>query len=139
MKKFVLLLLGGSLALTSFSQQDTTGKEQRADTIRIGGMIIVRKGDKSDTSSSREVTISNRRRKKLTNVSTNWFIVDLGFSSFNDKTNYASASVQQSALGATEDWFELNSGKSRNVNFWVFMQLLNIVKHYLNLKYGLGV
>jgi hypothetical protein len=34
---------------------------------------------------------------------------------------------------------KLRSWKSRNVNFWFFMQKLNMIKHVVNLKYGLGL
>jgi hypothetical protein len=33
----------------------------------------------------------------------------------------------------------LNAGKSSNVNLWIFMQKMNVSKHILNLKYGLGL
>ncbi|MBD0331610.1 MAG: outer membrane beta-barrel protein [Chitinophagaceae bacterium] len=130
------IALGGTII--SFAQTDTS-KTNKEDTIKIGGMIIIRKGDKNDSSGDKRVTISNRHRRKLTNVSTNWWIVDLGFADFHDETDYTSAAAQQFAPGSTEDWFDLRTGKSVNVNIWAFMQKLNIVKHYLNLKYGLGV
>ncbi|MBD0285370.1 MAG: outer membrane beta-barrel protein [Flavisolibacter sp.] len=138
MKKTILLAIVCSMAVTAFSQKDSTGNE-KADTIRVGGMIIIRKGDRDDSSRKREVTISNQRRKKPANVSTNWGIVDLGFSNFRDQTDYTSAAAQQFAPGSTDDWFDLRTGKSRNVNIWIFMQRLNMVRHIVNLKYGVGV
>ena len=63
----------------------------------------------------------------------------MGFSGFNDKTDYASAEAQAFAPGSTEDWFDIKSGKSRNVNIWFFMQRLNLINHVVNLKYGLGL
>jgi hypothetical protein len=56
-----------------------------------------------------------------------------------DNTNYAGAAAQQYAPGSNESWFELRDWKSRNVNIWFFMQRMNIAKHILNLKYGLGL
>ncbi len=76
---------------------------------------------------------------KPSNLSTNWLIVDLGFANFSDKTNYAGAGAQAFAPGAAENWFHLKQQKSVNVNIWVFMQRLNMIKHVVNLKYGLGV
>ena len=35
--------------------------------------------------------------------------------------------------------FKLKTVKSVNVNIWFFMQRLNLIKHYVNLKYGLGL
>jgi hypothetical protein len=138
MKRILLAVIALSGAMMSFAQTDTTTRD-KADTIKIGGMVIIRKADKNDTTRKNSVTISNRNRKKLTNVSTNWWIVDLGFANFSDNTDYSSAAAQQFAPGSTEDWFDLRTGKSVNVNIWAFMQKVNIVKHYLNLKYGLGV
>ena len=76
---------------------------------------------------------------KPSNLSTNWLIVDLGFANYNDKTNYNSPGAQTFAPGAAENWFHLKTQKSVNVNIWIFMQRLNMIKHVLNLKYGLGV
>lgn len=138
MKTFVLAALFMGATLTSFAQTDTTAA--KSDTIRVGGMIIVKRPGKNG-GESREVIISNRRRNKLTNVSTNWWIVDLGFANYKDETNYAAA--QQSGFvtsGITgKDNLKLRTGKSVNVNIWVFMQKLNLAKHVVNLKYGLGL
>ena len=136
MKTILLAALFSGLALTSFAQTDSTAK---ADTVRIGGMIIIKKPGK-DGNESRDVTITTRRRHQLTNVSTNWFIFDLGFANYTDNTNYAMA--QQSGFvgaGVGKDQLSLRTGKSVDVNIWVFMQKLNLAKHYVNLKYGLGV
>jgi hypothetical protein len=138
MKRTLLAIIAISMAMTSLAQTDTTSKE-KADTIKIGGMVIIRKGNKSDTTKNRDITISNRQKRKSSNVSTNWWIVDLGFANFNDNTNYTSLATQQFAPGSTEDEFELRTGKSVNVNIWMFMQRMNLIKHYVNLKYGLGV
>ena len=137
MKRTVLALLAIGFALTSFAQTDSTA--QRAETIKIGGMIIIKKRGK-DSTGSREVIISNRRRSQ-SNISTNWWIVDLGFANWKDETNYAAAlqSGFVSADIASKDNLELRTGKSVNVNIWVFQQKLNIVNHVVNLKYGLGV
>lgn len=137
MKGILFAAIAWSLTMTSFAQTDTTGAE-RADTIRIGGMIIVKKPGK-DGKEDKEVIISNRRRKNA-NVSTNWFIVDLGFANFNDKTNYGSAEAMAFTDGITnKDQLELRTAKSVNVNIWFFMQRLNLIKHAVNLKYGLGL
>ena len=139
MKTTVLVALFMGITMTSFAQTDTTATSQ-ADTIRVGGMIIIKKKGK-DGGESREVVIANRRRNKLTNVSTNWWILDLGFANYKDETNYAAA--RQSGFVSSDftskDNLKLRTGKSVNVNIWVFMQKLNLVKHYVNLKYGLGV
>jgi hypothetical protein len=76
---------------------------------------------------------------KPANLSTNWLIVDLGFTNYNDKTNYSGAAAQAFAPGSNSNWFNLKNNKSVDVNIWLFMQRLNVVNHVVNLKYGLGV
>lgn len=137
MKRNVLLALAIAIATTSFAQTDSTAP--KADTIRIGGMIIVKRPGKNGE--NREVIISNRRRSH-SNVETNWWIFDLGFANWKDETNYAAA--QQSGFVTSpdiksKDNLKLRTGKSVNVNIWAFQQKLNLVKHVVNLKYGLGL
>lgn len=138
MKRIVLAAIAFGLAVTSFAQTDTTSAP-KADTIQIGGVIIIRKGDKSDTTQNRDVIISNRKSRKNANVTTNWWIVDLGFANFQDETNYGAGETQSFAPGVGKDQFDLRTGKSVNVNIWMFMQRLNLIQHFVNLKYGLGV
>ncbi|MBI1343890.1 MAG: outer membrane beta-barrel protein [Terrimonas sp.] len=139
MKRTLLLCMAVCMMLTGFAQNDSTGKQQN-DTIKVGGMIIIRKkGANNHDNENTQVTINRRNDGKQSNVSTNWWIVDLGFSNYNDQTNYNSAAAQAFAPGITEDNLQLRSGKSRNVNIWVFMQRLNIIKHVVNLKYGMGL
>lgn len=139
MKRALLALLALSVAMTSLAQ-DTTAKD-RADTIRIGGMVIIKNGKADDSSRrNKNITISNRRKRKSSNLSTNWWIVDIGFANLKDETNYAAA--QSSGFvgtGIGKDQFDLRTWKSVNVNIWFFMQKLNVTKHVVNLKYGLGL
>jgi hypothetical protein len=76
---------------------------------------------------------------KPSNLSTNWLIVDLGFANYTDKTNYSGTTAQAFAPGSKEYWFSLKNNKSVDVNIWLFMQRLNLIKHVVNLKYGLGI
>jgi hypothetical protein len=122
--------------MSAVAQTDSTNRDQ-ADTIKIGGVIIVRKNGKDDTT-GKSVVISNRKKKPDSKVSTNWWIVDLGFANYDDQTIYSSAATQSFAPGLTEDAMKLRTGKSVNVNLWLFMQRLRIVKG-INLKYGLGL
>lgn len=141
MKRIFTLCIALCTILTSFAQTDTTGNTTPAgDTIRIGGMVIIKKaGSKDKQISEKEYKIRNRRGDKPANLSTNWWIFDIGFSNYNDNTNYGSAAAQAYAPGSNKSWFDLKDGKSRNVNVWFFMQKLNVIKHVVNLKYGLGV
>lgn len=142
MKRIFTLCIALCTIVTGFAQNDTTGKQQ-PDTIRMGGIVIIRgAGDgNSDTTrrGSRAFTFTKRYRDKPANISTNWWILDLGFANYSDKTDYASAEAQAIAPGSNEDWFKLRGGKSRSVNVWIFMQRINMVKHVLNFKYGLGL
>ena len=141
MKSILLVCVAACLFNSGFAQEDTTGKKQTNDTIRIGGMIIIKKGGSNDSeiiTGEKTVRIPSRR-KKPENLTTNWWIFDIGYSGFEDKTNYASPEAQAFAPGSTEDWFDLRGGKSRSVNIWVLMQRLNMIKHVVNLKYGIGL
>ena len=141
MNRVFLLTAGICLALFGQAQTDTTGKNigSGTDTIRVGSLLIVRDGQPdpgwNDSSSHK----TYRYRSHPSNVSTNWCIVDLGFTNYNDMTDYSSAAVQQFAPGSGKDWFTLNNGKSVDVNIWIFMQKINLIKHVVNLKYGIGV
>lgn len=138
MKKLLLAAFATGLLMTAGAQSDSTKKEQ-ADTIKVGGMVIIKKGDKNN-GDNKNVVISSNRKYRSSNVRTNWWIVDLGFANYNDETAYGSAAAQAIAPGiGDKDALELRTGKSVNVNIWVFQQRLNLIKHAVNLKYGLGV
>ena len=141
MKSILLVCVAACLFNSGFAQNDTTIKKETNDTIRIGGMIIIKKpgNNNNEIITGEKTTRIPSRKKTPQNLTTNWWIIDMGFSGFNDKTDYASAEAQAFAPGATEDWFDIKSGKSRNVNIWFFMQRLNLIKHVVNLKYGLGL
>ena len=143
MKRFLTLCIALCTIMTGFAQTDTIPK-QAPDTIKIGGMVIIREaGGNYDSTKNRNkiFRINNRRNSdKPANISTNWWIFDIGFSNYVDNTNYTSATVSGFiAPGIGEDDLKARAGKSRNVNIWVFMQRINMIKHIVNLKYGLGV
>jgi hypothetical protein len=143
MKKLILLLAMAMVCLYVTAQDEPGKTKQKKDTIRVGGMIIVKngKGKKDD-----ELTVKigdDNGKKKNSKVTTNWWIVDLGFANYSDKTNYANAGsylVNRPGYPALDkNDFKLRAGKSVNVNIWVFMQRVSLIKNYVNLKYGLGV
>jgi len=159
-KLFTLMAL--ALICTAATAQDNPAKtdtipspQEKKDTIRIGNIIIVKKSDRHtepennnhDWNNNNNLNINiTRRHRELSNLSTNWFIIDLGFANYTDKTNYAGATANQTLvnqpgtgfpLGASD--FKLKTEKSVDVNLWLFMQRLNLVKHHINLKYGLGL
>ena len=141
MKSILLVCVAACLFNSGFAQNDTTGKKETNDTIHIGGMIIIKKpgNNNNEVITGEKTTRIPSRKRTPQNLTTNWWIIDMGFSGFNDKTVYASAEAQAFAPGSTEEWFDIKSGKSRNVNIWFFMQRLNIINHVVNLKYGLGL
>ena len=141
MKYILIALAFVCFAMNGFAQ-DETGSDTTVvpdrDTIRVGNMIIIRSG-KDRTKSYFDSTL-NRFRSDNPNVVTNWAIFDLGVSMVNDNTNYQEA-ISKGTLpaGANGDWFDQRTLKSTNINIWLFMQRLNLVKHIVNLKYGIGV
>lgn len=141
MKRILTLCITVCTIMTGFAQTDTTGKQKPVpenDTIRIGGMIIIRKAGTKEAIHEQN-KIRDRHNEKPSNLSTNWWIFDIGFSNYTDNTVYTGASAQAYAPGSNNTWFGLKGWKSRNVNIWVFMQRLNMIKHVVNLKYGLGI
>ncbi len=140
MRKMYVVLAAICIGTTALAQTDTTGNPAKtADTIRIGSLIIVKKGDGHYENRDGSVKISKERPSRQ-NVSTNWVILDLGFANYNDKTNYTNAiAAGVVAPGIGKEQFKPKVGKSINVNIWLFMQRLNMIKHVVNLKYGLGV
>ncbi|MGN6531920.1 MAG: outer membrane beta-barrel protein [Ginsengibacter sp.] len=145
MKKTILILSMVFAGMTGFAQTDSVKVERKDDTIRIGGMVILKKGTPNEEKRRVTVTVGNKRKQTNSNISTSSFIVDLGFANWTDKTNYEKAGNNgyivnkpgSPDLTATD--FKLKTVKSVNVNIWFFMQRMNLIKHYLNLKYGLGI
>jgi Outer membrane protein beta-barrel domain len=143
MKRIFTLCMIVCTSLAGIAQTDSTAKQEpKADTIRIGGMVIIRDKDNKNRRIEHDSApkMKDRKREKPSNVSTNWWILDLGFSNYTDKTIYGSAGANAYAgLTSNKTYFGLKDGKSRSVNVWFFMQRLNMIKHVVNLKYGLGL
>jgi hypothetical protein len=127
---------------------------QETDTIKVGNFVIIKKkGSEENTTGSSNKNKENynllrveRRPAKRKNLSTNWWILDLGFANMRDNTNYGFAQAgsyfktfRPQDGPVNENSYRLNSRKSSNVNLWFFMQKLNVSKNVLNLKYGLGL
>ena len=143
MKQLITFLAAAIICLSATAQTDSTATK-KSDTIRIGGIIIVKNGkNKNDKAVNITMGRKDSEKRKNANVSTNWWIVDLGFANYTDNTNYATAgSYLVSRPGfpvIDKNDFKLRTGKSVNVNLWFFMQRLNLVKHHVNLKYGVGL
>ncbi|MDE3143127.1 MAG: hypothetical protein KGL19_03170 [Bacteroidota bacterium] len=156
MKHLKVLIIAFFITTTAFSQKDSSSSKS-ADTIKVGNFVIIKKNKDGGTNSDDDkkgiklnITFGDKsadkkfHKRRMDNLSTNWWIFDLGFANVRDNTNYTSAqsmgyfnTVHGSAVN--QNSFALNTGKSSNVNVWIFMQKLNISQHVLNLKYGLGL
>ncbi len=147
MKRIYILLAAMLLAGAGFAQTDTTIKTYdtirvKVDTIKVGAFIIIKR---NRDNYGRETSVAWDRPHKVSKVSTNWWIFDLGFANLNDKTNYASPEAQNflrsvgTAGKPTKDDLKLRAIKSSNVNIWIAMQRVSLAKGYVNLKYGLGL
>lgn len=143
MKRLYLLMATYALVNCTLAQTDTTYNPKYNDTLRVGNILIIKKNKKAKDGDSSIVMERNYSSKKSGKISTNWLVLDLGFSNYNDQTNYGAAGSYlvnkpgSPALGSPD--FKLRTGKSVNVNIWLFMQRMSLVKNYVNLKYGLGV
>ena len=147
---------GTSINITDGKIIKDTFLSVNEDTVRLGSLQIIKSQDsnyKKDWVSMVEegdfdntnITIK-RVPKKLKNIETNWWIFDLGFTNFVDKSpNLMWLAANPNALPygpgplMSPENFTLNNKKSTNVNIWVVTQKLNLYQHKINLKYGLGV
>ena len=152
MKKFTLLMAIILFCHYSHAQDDsakvisaadTSLPASNNDTIRIGNILIIKKGKKEDKDVNITMGRHSSERKQNSRVSTNWGVIDIGFSNYGDQTNYANTGVYlvnkpgNPALGKSD--FKLRTEKSININIWFFMQRLSLLKNHVNLKYGLGL
>ena len=137
----LLTLLFTSLFVTA--QSDTNRVFTQTDTVRIGKIEIIKYEDKTEGGHSKIIFRSKSSRKTFSKVSTNWFVFDFGFSNYIDKTDYGNTGDylynRSGAAPLGKSDFNLNTGKSLNVNVWFFMQRINLIKKNVNLKYGLGI
>jgi hypothetical protein len=150
MKRLILLVATCALYVSASAQNDSISIKKSNDTIRIGGILIIKRGDKNKKDSSfnsntdgTTVVIGRKNNKRNQKVTTSWFNLDLGFANYNDKTDYTNTGSylvnRPGSPAFGKDDFKLRAGKSINVNFWFFMQRLNIIKTNVSLKYGLGL
>jgi hypothetical protein len=146
---FSLLLM---ISLQSFSQQDSTAASKKSstvpDTIHIGSITIIANTEsgksKAILSISQDDKNSELNKNNRKKISTNWFVWDLGFAGYDDRTNYATAEAQNflqnpGIINASKGDYALRGSRISNFNLWFFMQRMNIAAGVLNLKYGFGI
>jgi hypothetical protein len=156
MKRWTILAAFVFFTSFAFAQKDSSSIGS-PDTIKVGNFVIVKKKTNnavnidinSDSKDHNVITINSpfinhHKKRKSSNLSTNWWIFDLGFTNVRDNTNYTAAQSMgyfKTVNGSpvNQNSFALNTGKSSNVNLWLFMQKLNLSEHVLNLKYGFGL
>ena len=140
---FTLMALLCYVTSTNAQSDSTVITKKNDDTIRIGNIIIINRKNPDEKHSSTNISVTKKERGEPKNVSTNWLIVDFGFANYVDRTNYSNTGnylynrAGAAPLGSND--FSLNVTKSQNVNFWLFMQRLNLIQHHVNLKYGLCI
>lgn len=133
---------------TSIQKASDTTVCCKMDTIHYGPVTIIRKdeGDKTVTAKviwgNAEISDKDTARKERPDVKLSWFGFDFGWNNYVDRSDYGAAEVNDFAPGqpeATKDMFSVRGGKSVNVNIWPVLVKVNLVRHYLGLKTGIGI
>lgn len=143
MKKIIAIMLLAACSKAGNAQQDTTKPMKGPDTIRVGSILIVTNAGNSSHQAPYEKPYPKKPVRK-SNITTNWLIFDIGYSGFNDRTDYASAEARQFLKNPVagplyEGDFAIKGIGISNFSLWFFMQKLNLYKHVINLKYGFGI
>jgi hypothetical protein len=150
------------LANSAIGQSDSTtaASKQKPDTLRIGGMVIIKDQNNRSTTIMNDSTnnqngkngksfnwnLNKNKKSKTRSGSTSYFVVDLGLSNFVNKTNFATAdaksyarTIRPNETAFSKNDFKLNNIKSTNINLWLFLHERNPVNRVLCLKYGFGL
>ena len=150
-KPIPIIKIGGMTIQTSGNgdKKDTTPvSSDKIDTIKVAGLTVIGKGLSNGINEIGKalngLNLPDFKKKRPKKVSTNWFVWDLGFAGYNDKTNYASAEAQAfvrptGIVPASKGDFALKGSRISNFNLWFFMQRVSIIESVLNLKYGFGI
>ena len=113
----------------------------KKDTVQVGRLQIINKEEADynkdlgfllDGDFKKTKITFNRTPKQLKNITTNWWIFDLGFANYQDNTLNKTAPIGNLP---NSSYLKLNNVKSSNVNIWIVQQKVNLYQHYLNLKY----
>jgi hypothetical protein len=138
MKKILLIVLIGGFIANSASAQTEKPKK---DSVVISVITITYKKDTSTAHKNQlAIKIGGEKKQEKKKITTNWWVLDLGFANYTDKSDYQYAEAQgfvNSSIGAEQ--FKLKTGHSINVNLWIITQKLNLYKQAWNLKYAVGL
>ncbi|MFY0253193.1 outer membrane beta-barrel protein [Chitinophaga sp. 30R24] len=92
--KLLLILLLVICGEWAQAQKADKNSSSTSDTIQIKGLIIIKgKNDKGRTSYKFYNDTAYARQKLRKNLQTKWFIIDLGFNNFIDRSDYGGASI----------------------------------------------
>ena len=149
MKKGLFIMLLAAWAGAGYAQEDTTAKKNEPkaekDTIRVGNILIIRTPGSKDSDYDDDHSDSyHYKRHRSDRVTTNWMIVDLGYSGFTDNTDYSSPEAQAflhnpNGTPLYKGDFNIKGTRISNFSLWFFMQRRNLYKGIINLKYGIGI
>lgn len=125
MKKTLLLL-----SIVFLWVQTNTAQEVEVKTNQPGISIKYSENgdDDDDDDFDLEINLGKDRTKK--NVHTRFVLFDLGFDTYTTKETYF-------LPNGGPDPFEISVGKSTNVNIHLIQQRVNLIKHKVNLAYGI--
>ena len=150
MKKIILPFLSILITSSLLAQKDTL-VAMNQDTIKIGSFLIIKSQDQSakkdwqtmiDRGDFRNTQIKIERIKtRKREVNTKWFTLDIGFANYLDATSYKwQPQFTNPAVGPvlTAKSFQLNNGKSINVNLWIVQQKYQLKENWY-VKYGLSM
>jgi len=142
--------IGTIINITNGKIKKDTFLSVNDDTVRLGRLNIIKSQDSSNKKDwesmiedgdfdNTNITIE-RAPKKLKNVTTNWFSIDLGYSNYIDESPQMAylAMFPPSKYWVNSSNLKLDNRKASNFNIWIVQQKLNIYKHKINLKYGVG-
>ncbi len=143
-------LYGTNLNITNGRIKKDTFLSVNDDTVRLGRLNIIKSQD-SNHKKDWETMIEDgdfdntrisieRAPKKLKNVTTNWFSLDLGYANYRDESpqKMADFSLPYSKYFVNSSSLTLDNRKASNINIWIVQQKLNLYQHKINLKYGVG-
>ncbi len=139
--------------IDSIPKLKDSASRTKKDTLNVGAFVFAHVSNdtshtfyKPHTKTSIHLKIKGKRSRPEPNVSTNWWVFDFGFTNFTDNTDYSSTAARSyaRAIKPGEPPFSkadlrLIPEKSTQVNIWIFMTKINLYKHVVNLKYGLGL
>ncbi len=116
-------------------ESDDDDVEVRVENKKDGGVVYEERveGDEDDDSFDFDFDSEDfmgKKEKELKNVKTRFVLLELGLNGYiNDGTLSTPTGYQN---------LELQYSKSINVNLHLFRQRVNLIRHHVNLMYGLG-